>query len=224
MVFRVDAEEEEPPRLGEDLEFESEPNSRAQSREGSIDEALEDMEEGEGAEDRREDTVSRREIGEEAVPGEMDDIVDAAQPSVDMGNLESFSRSTVTEQADADSVLGSLKAISLHHLARFIQHTVYAPLPSSAQDILLQRHPQLRGRGRAASYPRDTTGALPGSRHQSHRSEPFQTRNSHRHDTAHLESRFRVADVLGSRTKFGGLVPFQSTWHGRQVWIVRLVS
>jgi hypothetical protein len=160
----------------------------------------------------------------------MDDIVDAGQPSADVGNLESFSRSTVAEQADADSVPGSRKVISLHHLARFIQHTIYAPLPSSAQDILVKLHPQLRGRGRAASYPRGTTGEasrprhLPGSRHLSHRSEPFQSRDSQQPVTVHLESRLRIADVLGSRTKFGGLVPFQSTWHGRQVWIVRLVS
>jgi len=173
VVFRVDSavigigigtvETEETEPAGAEFEFESEPGSRVPSRAASI----------------------CGEAGEEVIGSR------TASRSVSvMSSGEATSASLPTQsRSPVPSIPGSTDPISLFHLALFIQRTLHAPLPPSAQRLLLLQHPHL---------------PLPS--------------------TSSPQNKLRIIDVLGPRTKFGGLVPLASTWKSRQVWTVLLIA
>lgn len=218
IIFRVDTEEEEVSRSEDGLEFESESGSPVGSRDGSETGSQGDVEgtEADGANRGDGDVLQTEVEGSQSGAADLETL-DVAQTN---------DEDAVGESEDEDS-----NAISLHDLAHFVQRTIYAPLPPSAQDILSRHHPQLFRRPRPSSFPHSSTSSQSqprhwrGPRHQSHRSDPFQPQASlHHPDFTGSRPPLRIIDALGNKTKFGGLAPFESTWHGHQVWIVRLLA
>jgi len=197
---------------------------------------------------RRTGTESR--VGGEEVVGEMElefesesggsrsPSEEIASPNIESDDSVEVESESSSETADGDEER-ELEPITLHSLALFIQQTLHAPLPKSAEEILFGVRPDLRPQSSALA-----SRSLPLGRPSAHaRAQPSGPSHAHTQSDPHPNPRrtpIRLVDVLGTRTKFGGLGAFlppstspsslpsgsqPTRMHkGRQVWIVKLIS
>jgi hypothetical protein len=173
----------------------------------------------------REDVVTGGGV-DEGMVGELE-MEFESEPSSPVPPHSSSVHSHSSSEEDDAEVPANTQPITLQTLASFIHQTIHAPLPHSALENLREAnigHPSLR---RLLAHPSQ--------------SQPLSSQLSQSHHRSRSDPQIRLIDILGPRTKFGGLGVFRTpslpsigmtptstevtgTHKGKQVWVVKLVS